>query len=163
VGKWRYNNTILYLGITWWVVSLTPRPLYPRGNSPTRTHWIGGWVSPRAGPHIMEERKIVPLPGIETRPSRPYPVAIPTELSRLSRSTYFHSAYQYDNIECNVQRRVSPRRHVPSQLHTSLRIAIHICFLRTGWRTLSRDDAAEDMVQPEVGLGSSRLRMKGRK
>jgi hypothetical protein len=31
------------------VVSFTPRPLYARGNIQPRTHWIGGWVSPRAG------------------------------------------------------------------------------------------------------------------
>jgi hypothetical protein len=35
-----------YMG---WVVSVTPRPrFYPRGTEP-RTHWIGGWVGPRAG------------------------------------------------------------------------------------------------------------------
>jgi hypothetical protein len=31
-----------------WVVSFTPQPLYPRGKAPG-THWIGGWVGPRAG------------------------------------------------------------------------------------------------------------------
>jgi hypothetical protein len=29
------------------MVSFTPRPLYPHGNTPG-THWIGGWVGPRA-------------------------------------------------------------------------------------------------------------------
>jgi hypothetical protein len=28
------------------VVSITPRPLYPRSKAPV-AHWIGGWVSPR--------------------------------------------------------------------------------------------------------------------
>jgi hypothetical protein len=30
------------------VVSFTPRPLCPRERAPD-THWIGGWVGPRAG------------------------------------------------------------------------------------------------------------------
>jgi hypothetical protein len=35
IGKWKYNSTILDLSTSWrWVVSFTPRPLYPRGNSP---------------------------------------------------------------------------------------------------------------------------------
>jgi hypothetical protein len=32
------------------------------------THWIGGWVNPRAGLDDLERRKIVPLPGLELRP-----------------------------------------------------------------------------------------------
>jgi hypothetical protein len=47
------------------------------------THWIGGWVGPRAGLDVVEKRKIMPLPGIEPRQSSPYPVAMPTELSRV--------------------------------------------------------------------------------
>jgi hypothetical protein len=47
------------------------------------THWIGGWVSPRADLDIVEKQKILPLPGIEPRPFSLQPVAMPTELSRL--------------------------------------------------------------------------------
>jgi hypothetical protein len=32
------------------------------------THWIGGWVNPRAGLEDMEERKLLILPGLELRP-----------------------------------------------------------------------------------------------
>jgi hypothetical protein len=32
--KWRYRSTILNIGTRRWVVSFTPRSLYPRGNSP---------------------------------------------------------------------------------------------------------------------------------
>ena len=61
-----------------WVVSTTPRPLYPRERP--GTHCTGGWVGPRAGldgggksrPHRDS------IPG----PSSPQGVAIPTELSR---------------------------------------------------------------------------------
>jgi hypothetical protein len=31
----------------WWVVKATPQPLYPRERP--CTHYIGGWVGPRAG------------------------------------------------------------------------------------------------------------------
>jgi hypothetical protein len=49
----------------------TPRSFYPRGKSPG-THWIGGWVEPRAGLDDMEKRKFLTLPGLELRPlSRP--------------------------------------------------------------------------------------------
>jgi hypothetical protein len=32
------------------------------------THWIGGWVGPRAGPDDVEKRKFLTLPGLELRP-----------------------------------------------------------------------------------------------
>jgi len=44
------------------VVSLTPRPLYARGRAPG-THWIGGWVGPRAGLDAIANRKIPAPPG----------------------------------------------------------------------------------------------------
>jgi hypothetical protein len=65
-------------------VQFQARQLYPREIA-RGTHWIGGWVDPRAGLDAMEKRKILPLPGIEPRPSRPYHVAIPTELIKLKR------------------------------------------------------------------------------
>jgi hypothetical protein len=61
------------------VVSFTPLPLYPRGKSPG-THWIGGWVDPRADMDDMEKYKFLPQPGLELRP-----------LGRLARS---HSLYR---------------------------------------------------------------------
>jgi hypothetical protein len=40
---------ILVLGTRWrWMVSFTPRLRYPHGKNPC-THWIGGWLGPRAG------------------------------------------------------------------------------------------------------------------
>jgi hypothetical protein len=47
------------------------------GSSPSRftsgervlgTHWIGGWVDPRAGVDDVEERKFLTLAGLELRP-----------------------------------------------------------------------------------------------
>jgi hypothetical protein len=46
------------------VVSFTPRPLYPWERAPG-THWIGGWVDPRAGLDDVEKRKFFTLPGLE--------------------------------------------------------------------------------------------------
>jgi hypothetical protein len=58
---------ILDLGTKWrWVVSFTPRPLYPGQRAPG-THWIG-WVGPRAGLDDVEKRKFLTLPGLELRP-----------------------------------------------------------------------------------------------
>jgi hypothetical protein len=39
------------------VLTLTPRPIYRRGKL-CRTKWIGGWMSRRAGPHALENRKL---------------------------------------------------------------------------------------------------------
>jgi hypothetical protein len=49
--------------------------LYFQGKSPT-THWIGGWVGPRADMETIEKRKILPLPEIELQPSIPFPVDV---------------------------------------------------------------------------------------
>jgi hypothetical protein len=56
------------LSIRWrWVVSFTPRSLYPRGKNPD-TYCIGGWAGPRAGLNDMEKWKFLTLPGLELRP-----------------------------------------------------------------------------------------------
>jgi hypothetical protein len=48
------------------VVRVTPRPLSSRGKSP-RTHWIRGWVDPRAGLDDVEKKNVLTLPGLELR------------------------------------------------------------------------------------------------
>jgi hypothetical protein len=67
------------------------------------THWIGGWVGPRAGLDAVEKRRILPLPGTEPQPSCPYPVAVPTELSRF--------ASQFDNCIISSAIRSAEGRH----------------------------------------------------
>jgi hypothetical protein len=37
----------------------------------------------RVGLDVVEKRNIMPVPGIEPRPSSPQPISVPTELSRL--------------------------------------------------------------------------------
>jgi hypothetical protein len=51
---------ILNLGTRWgWVVSVTPRPRFTPGGRTPGTHWIGGWVGPRAGLDAETKRKII--------------------------------------------------------------------------------------------------------
>jgi hypothetical protein len=57
-----------------WVVSTTPRPLYPLERSGTRC--TGGWVGPRAGLDVCEKSR----PHRNTIPGPSSSVAIPTEL-----------------------------------------------------------------------------------
>jgi hypothetical protein len=45
-------------------VSFTPLPLYPRERAPG-THFVGGWVDPRAGLDDMEKWNFFTLPGLE--------------------------------------------------------------------------------------------------
>jgi hypothetical protein len=61
-----------------WVVSITSRPLYRRERP--GTHRTGGWVGPRAGLDMCEKSR--PYWNWIPGQSSPYPVAIPTELSR---------------------------------------------------------------------------------
>jgi hypothetical protein len=46
---------------------VTPLPLYPGERAPG-THWIGGWMDPRAGVDDVEKRKFLALPRLELRP-----------------------------------------------------------------------------------------------
>jgi hypothetical protein len=49
------------------------------GEKAPSTHWIGGWVDPRAGVDDMEKRKFLTLLGLELQ-TLSRPVAIPTAL-----------------------------------------------------------------------------------
>jgi hypothetical protein len=52
-----------------WVVSITSRPHYPRERVPG-THWIGGWVVPRAVLEAVVKRKF-PRPRRKSNPRTP--------------------------------------------------------------------------------------------
>jgi hypothetical protein len=70
-GEWRYSSNILDLGTRWrWVVSLC-RCHVTLGKQAPSTHWIGGWLGPRAG--LDAARNWTPIP----QPSNPQPVTIP--------------------------------------------------------------------------------------
>jgi hypothetical protein len=45
---------------------------FTHGERASGTHWIAGWVDPRAALDDVEKRKFLPLPELELRPlSRP--------------------------------------------------------------------------------------------
>jgi hypothetical protein len=56
-----------YMG---WMVSITPRPRFTPGGRTPGTHWIGGWVGPRAGLDAGARRKIL-CPCRGSKPDRP--------------------------------------------------------------------------------------------
>jgi hypothetical protein len=59
------------LGCSWsWVVSVTDRSLYPKRERAPGTHWIGGWMGPRAGLVAVSKRKS-PSPRRESNPDYP--------------------------------------------------------------------------------------------
>jgi hypothetical protein len=62
-----------------------PDILPPKKKKKTYTHWLRGWVGPRAGVDSVAKRKKVSFPWRESNPSRPARslVAIRTELSQL--------------------------------------------------------------------------------
>jgi hypothetical protein len=77
------------LGTSWRrVVSFTPLPLYLHGKKAV-THWIGGWVDPRAGLDDVEKRKFLTLPGLELRP-----LGRPARSQSLYRQRYPGSLYE---------------------------------------------------------------------
>jgi hypothetical protein len=68
-----------------WLVSFNPRVLYRRETAPG-THWLGGWVDPRAGLDAVEKWKFLP-PGTRTPTpwsSSPYLFVVPTALPFIS-------------------------------------------------------------------------------
>jgi hypothetical protein len=59
-----YRSTVLFGGE--WSSSLPGR--FTPGERAPGTHWMGGWLGPRAGLYDMEKRKFLTLPGLELRP-----------------------------------------------------------------------------------------------
>jgi hypothetical protein len=61
-----------------------PRPArFNPGERAYSVYWVGGWVLPRTGLDDMENRKILPLPGLELRPlGHPADCAIPVAFGR---------------------------------------------------------------------------------
>jgi hypothetical protein len=87
MGEWMYRSTFSrprQLVEAEWSVSRPGR--FTPGEREPGTHWIGGWVGPRAGLEDVEKTKFLILPGLELRSSVVQPVAscytdyaIPTE------------------------------------------------------------------------------------
>jgi hypothetical protein len=56
-----------------WLASHPGR--FTPGERAPGTHWIGGWMNPRAGLDDVEKRKFMNLPELELRPPKSQPVA----------------------------------------------------------------------------------------
>jgi hypothetical protein len=83
----------LDLDTSWrWVVSFTPRPLYPLGKN-RGTHTIGCWVDLRAGLDDVEKRKFLTLPGLGFQP-----LSRPTRSQSLYRLRYPGSSKYLGNV-----------------------------------------------------------------
>jgi hypothetical protein len=81
MGEWRYSSTILDLGTGWRIViRFTPRSLCPRGTSSRYPLEMR-----RGGLGTVEKKKLLSLPGIETRPSSRmlYPLSNPDSYGRI--------------------------------------------------------------------------------
>jgi hypothetical protein len=78
-----------------------PAALLP-GKKPPGTHWIGGWVDPRAGMDDVEKRKFLTLLGLELQPlGRParsqslYRLRYPGSLLPFHSSTIYICRYSF--------------------------------------------------------------------
>jgi hypothetical protein len=70
------------------------------------THWVGGWVDPRAGVDDMEKRKFLILPGLKLRP-----LGRPARSQSLYRLRYPGSCYCRD-VYVNVRGRRNKKLEV---------------------------------------------------
>jgi hypothetical protein len=115
---------ILALGTCWrWVVSFTPRPHYPGEGDPYILDRRLGEPKSQSGPR-GEVKILVLLTGTRTptpRSSSPYPVAIPTALSRVCGLKIM------ENGTCDSVYRVSESR--PSIFHAEINVLIPLSFL----------------------------------
>jgi hypothetical protein len=68
MGEWLYRATFLTSALVGgeWSAS-RPCRFIPGERAPS-THWIGGWVGPRAGLDDLEKRKFLTLRELELRP-----------------------------------------------------------------------------------------------
>jgi hypothetical protein len=62
-------NVLINVLLTWVLVGGQWSASHPSCSTPGEgaysTHWIGGWVGPRAGFDDMEKRKFLALPGLK--------------------------------------------------------------------------------------------------
>jgi hypothetical protein len=64
---------------------------------PSSTHWLGGWMGPRAGLDDVEKRKLLLLPGLELR--------------LLGRPTRGQSLYRWLRFVFNISNRAGVREN----------------------------------------------------
>jgi hypothetical protein len=143
----------LDIGTTWrWVVSFTPRPLYPGERAPG-TRYIRGWVDPRTGLDDVEKRKFLTLPRLELRPlgrrarsQSLYRLSYPGDGS-VTVTTWKYS-YIMSTGGCSPRERSG--RGVPHttqlRLVSRLRICVSSQFLIARWLLKHRDKSDSSAV-----------------
>jgi hypothetical protein len=68
-GEWKYRSTFFFTSAVFGGQLSASRPSrFTPGERAPGTHWIGGWVSPRAGLDDVEKRKFLTVRGLELRP-----------------------------------------------------------------------------------------------
>jgi hypothetical protein len=81
MGEWIFLTSALGGGE--WSASRSCR--FTPGERASGTHWLGGWVGPRAGLDNVEKRKFLPLPRLELRP-----LCRPARIQSLYRLLYIY-------------------------------------------------------------------------
>jgi hypothetical protein len=94
--------------------SFTDVAALPPGKEPPppRTHWIGGWVDPRAGMGNVEKRKFLTLPGLQLRS-----LGRPARSQSLYRLRYPGSLRIYNTSLKNVAKQILWNDSNESNLH----------------------------------------------
>jgi hypothetical protein len=116
-----YIHIFLTFGTSWWwVVSFTPRPLYPRGKSPLypldRNQSQSGW-------HV-EKRKFLTLPGLKLRP-----LGHPACSQSLYRLSYPGSLVIEAHKNTKIQSAIQSRKHYTLPSHLGGRMGSPILWL----------------------------------
>jgi hypothetical protein len=73
MAEWTHSSAILTLAPDRGAWSASHPNLFTPSDDTPDSHWTEGWVGSRTGLDTMEKRKILALPGTETRPSSPSP------------------------------------------------------------------------------------------
>jgi hypothetical protein len=68
MGEWMWIHIFLTSALAGRKWSASRPGRFTAGERHPSTHWIGGWVDPRAGLEDVEKRKFLTLPGLELKP-----------------------------------------------------------------------------------------------
>jgi hypothetical protein len=143
MGEWMYKTMFSwprhYLEVSGQLHALAA--LSPRKN----THWIWGWVGPRAGMDDMEKWKFLPPSGSEIRPlGRPshsqslYRLSYPGSFISVS---YRYAVFTYESTSIFVIKR---RTHFRNSLYL-----IHGKMMAHSWNWVANDRPLRTQIQNE--------------
>jgi hypothetical protein len=132
MAEWKYSSAILDLGTRWRsMVSFTPQPLYSWGRSSRHPLYRSLDEPQSPSGRCGVEKNLLPLLGIGPRPSSPYLIAIPTELSH-SFKIYFSIILHprlYEYLPTSLPRSVIPTKILYAFLFSHMRVVCPIHFI----------------------------------